>query len=304
MTPKEFQKSNLAAELKTGKKRLEDALRGLSDEQCERARATRTGSLVDLLSEIVAKEFLVLMEVSDRLPSSPMNLLANADGQTPTASGAEKGAANKPVENLLAEFGVLRSAVIRRIEDIKPQGAEFDAKHAYVADVCVTWLNEQIDEVERWRSSEIVGFSAARLRAEAREAELNQAIVDLSREDFLAGNFDLKFLFSLLFDRFYSEDLVLWLGTEETSGRSAAFQRMGEVLEPFNTLFEMGLASIESFHATAKVQDAEGNFITEWETVLAGAYATRTPVRWRTVRAWKSRMVIAERIEGLPSPKP
>jgi len=25
---------------------------------------------------------------------------------------------------------------------------------------------------------------------EAREAELNQAIVDLSREDFLAGNFD------------------------------------------------------------------------------------------------------------------
>ena len=57
MTPKEFQKSNLAAELKTGKKRLEDALRGLSDEQCERARATRTGSLLDLLSEIVAKEF-------------------------------------------------------------------------------------------------------------------------------------------------------------------------------------------------------------------------------------------------------
>jgi len=46
---------------------------------------------VDLLSEIVAKEFLVLMELSDRLPSSPMNLLANAGGQTPTAAGAEKG---------------------------------------------------------------------------------------------------------------------------------------------------------------------------------------------------------------------
>ena len=225
MTPKEFQKSNLAVELKTGRKRLEDALHGLSDEQCERAGATRSGSVVDLLSEIVTKEFLVLMEVSDRLPSSPMNLSANADGRTPTASGAEKGATNRPVENLLAEFGLLRRAIIRRIEEIKPQGAEFDAKHAYVADVCVTWLNEQIDEVERWRSSEIVGFSAARLRAEARESELNQAIVDLSREDFLAGNFDLKSLFSLLFDRFYSEDLVLWLGTEETSGRSAAFQR-------------------------------------------------------------------------------
>jgi hypothetical protein len=36
MTPKEFQKSNLAAELKAEKKRLENALRGLSDEQSER----------------------------------------------------------------------------------------------------------------------------------------------------------------------------------------------------------------------------------------------------------------------------
>ena len=113
------------------------------------------------------------------------------------------------------------SAVIRRIDGRKPQGAEFDAKHAYVADVCVTRFNEQIDEIERWRSSEIVGFSAARLRTEAREAELNQAIVDLSREDFLAGNFDLKSLFSLLFNRFYSEDFVLWLGAGETNGRTA-----------------------------------------------------------------------------------
>src|SRR5712664_4582516 len=260
MTQKEFQKSNLAVELKAGKKRLEDALHGLSDEQCERPGATEFGSVMELLSEIVTREFLALMEVSDRLPSLPMNLLANADGRTPTASGTEKAAANTSVENLLAEFGVLRSAVIRRVEGRKPQGAKFDAKYASVADVCVTRFNEQIDEIEPWRSSEIVGFSASLLRAEAREAELNQAIVDLSREDFLAGNFDLKSLFSLLFDRFYSEDLVLWLGTEETSGRSAAFQRMGEVLEPFNTLFEMGLASIESFHATAKVQDAEGNF--------------------------------------------
>ena len=46
-------------------------------------------------------------------------------------------------------------------------------------------------EIERC-GAQIVGFSAERLRAEAREAELNQAIVDLSREDILAGNFDLK----------------------------------------------------------------------------------------------------------------
>ncbi len=83
MTPKEFQRSNLAVDLKAGKKRLEDALHGLSDEQCERARATRSGSVVDLLSEIVTNEFLALMEVSDRLPSLPMNPLANEDGRTP-----------------------------------------------------------------------------------------------------------------------------------------------------------------------------------------------------------------------------
>jgi hypothetical protein len=304
MTPKEFQESNLAFELKTGKKRLEDALRGLSDEQCERAGATPSGSLVDLLSEIVTKEFLALMEVSERLPSLPMNLLANADGRTPTASRAQKGAANTSVENLLAEFGILRSAVIRGIEGRKPQNGEFDAKYANVADVCVTRFNEQIDEIERWRSSEIVGFSATRLRAEAREAKLNQAIVELSREDFLAGNFDLKSLFTLLFDRFYSEDLVLWLGATETNGRAAAFQRMADVLEPINTLLEMGMAFIVSFRATASVQDAEGNFITDWETVLGGTYSTGRAVRWRTVRAWKSRLVIAERIEDLPSAKP
>ena len=302
MTPKEFQRTNLAVELKTGRKRLQDALHGLSDEQCERARATRSGSVAEVLSEIVTKEFLVLMEVSDRLPSLPTS--ANVDGRTPIASRAAKDAANKSVENLLAEFDVLRSAVICRIEGRKPEGAEFDAKHAYVADVCVTRFNQQIDEIERWRSSEIVGFSAARLRAEAREAELNQAIVELSREDFLAGDFDLKSLFSLLFDRFYSEDFVLWLGAGEANGRTAAFQRMADVLEPINILLEMGLASIVSFRPTEREQDTEGNFVTDWETVLGGAYSTGRPVRWRTVRAWKSRRVIAERIEDLPSPKP
>jgi hypothetical protein len=303
MTPKEFQKSNLTVELKAGKKRLEDALRGLSGEQCERPGATRSGSVMDLLSEIVTREFLALMEVSDRLPGLPMNPSANADGRKPAASGGEKAAINTSVENLLAEFGVMRSAIIRRIGGREPQGANVDAKYAYVADICVTRFNEQIEEIERWHGSEIVGFSAARLRAEAREAELNQAIVELSREDFLAGNFDLTSLFSLLFDRFYSEDFVLWLGAQETTGRTAAFQRMANVLEPINTLLEMGLASIISFRATASAQDSEGNFITDWETVLGGTYSTGIPIRWRTVRAWKSRAVIAERIGDLPSPK-
>src|ERR1700722_1055376 len=300
MTPKQFQKSSLALELKTGKKRLEDALHGLNEEQCERAGTTRSGSVVALLSEIVTKEFVALMEISDRLPSLPLNLFANGDGRTPTASGAEKATANNSINNLLAEFGFLRSAVVRRVDDGGSDGAEFNAKYSYITNVCVTNFNEQIDEIERWRLSEIAGFSAARLRAEAREAELNQAILDLSREDFLAGMFDLRSLFSVLFDRFYSEDIVQWLGTVESNGKAAVFQRMAAALEPMHTLLEMGVASIASFRVTATAQDAEGNFATDWEAVFGGAYSTGAAVRWRTVRAWKSRKVIAERIEDLP----
>jgi hypothetical protein len=192
MSPKEFQKSHLAIELRAGKKRLENALHGLSEEQCESAGSTRSGSVVDLLSEIVSKEFSALTEVSDRLASSPVNLLANVDGQAPTVSGTDEAAADKSVKDLLAEFEVLRSAVIRRVEDARSSGPTFDAKYTCVDDLCVTRFNEQMDEIERWRNSQIVGFSAARLRSEARESELNQVIVDLSREDFLAGNFDLK----------------------------------------------------------------------------------------------------------------
>src|SRR5258705_7156323 len=93
---------------------------------------------------------------------------------------------------------------------------------------------------------------------ESREPELNQAIVDVSREDFLVGNFDLKSLFSLSVGGFYSDDCVLWLGTEEMIGKTAAFQRMASVLEPIYTLFEMGMAFVQSFRATANLQDAWG----------------------------------------------
>ena len=128
MTPQQFQKSNLALELKAGKKRLDDALHGLSDEQCETPDATRSGSVVDLLSEIVTREFVALMEVSGQLPSLPMNLWANANGRTPAASGTEKAAVNKSVDNLLAEFGFLRSAIGRRVDDGGSDAAEFNAK--------------------------------------------------------------------------------------------------------------------------------------------------------------------------------
>jgi len=242
------------------------------------------------------------MEVSDRLPSLPTNVQTGGDSAL-APSRTENLAANRSVENLVGEFGVLRTAVIRRLEDRKLQGASFGVKQADVADVCVTRFNEQVEEIERWRRSEIVGFSAARLGVEARELELNEAIFDLSREDFLIGCFDLNSLFSLLFERFYSGDLVLWLGAEEMNGRAAAFQRMADMLEPINTFLEVGMASILSFRATASAQDAEGNFVTDWESVFGGAHATGRAIRWRTVRAWKSRRVIAERIESLPSPE-
>ena len=75
------------------------------------------------------------------------------------------------------------------------------------------------EESKRWSS------------LESREPELNQAMVDVSREDFLVGNFDLKSLFSLSVGGFYSDDCVLRLGTEEMIGKTAAFQRMASVLD-------------------------------------------------------------------------
>ena len=111
----------------------------------------------------------------------------------------------------------------------------------------------------------------------------------------------MKSLFSLSVGGFYSDDCVLWLGTEEMIGKTAAFQRVASVLEPIYTLFEMGMAFVESFRATANSQDSLGNFITDWEAVLGTTQLTSITFRWRTVRAWKDRVVIAERIESLPS---
>jgi hypothetical protein len=45
----------------------------------------------------------------------------------------------------------------------------------------------------------------------------------------------------------------------------------------------------------------KGDLISEWEAVLGGPYSTGAAIRWRTVRVWKQRVVIAERIEALES---
>ena len=301
MIPEDLRKSKLVLELKAGKRRLEDALRGLSEEPCNKKGATRSDSVIDVLSEIVRTEIYALAEVFERAPGLPMNHSTNVDARARIGLGKLQVATNGSIRDLLGDFRVLRSVLIRHVEGQRSHDAKVESECRYLADSCVTKFNERVEEIERRRSSKIVGFRAGLHRAESREGELNQAIVDLSREDFLIGNFDLKSLFLLSFDQFYSDDCVLWLGTEEAIGKTAGFERMAEVLEPFFTLFEMGMAFVESFRITARLEDAEGNFITDWATTLGGTYSTGVAVNWRTIRAWKNRVVIAERIEDLPS---
>ena len=301
MIPEELQKSNLARELKAGKRRLEEALRGLRDESYKKTVATRSDTVIDVLSEIVRTEIYALAEVFERSPGLPIDHSTNVDPRARIGPGKLQLVTSGSIQDLLGDFRVLRSALIRHVESQRPHDTKVESECRYLAAWCVTKFNERVKEIERRRSSKIVGFSAGLHRAESREGELNQAIVDLSREDFLVGNFDLKSLFSLSFERFYSDDFVLCLGTEEAIGKTAAFERMAEVLEPFFTLFEMGMAFVESFRITARLEDAEGNFITDWATTLGETYSTGVAVNWRTIRAWKNRVVIAERIEDLPS---
>ncbi len=124
LIPKEFQKSNLALELKSGKKRLEGALQGLSDEQCERAGATRFGSVMDVLSEIVTAKFLARMEVSDRLPSLPIDHLANPKDKTSGAPETGQPTTAKSVKKLLpVRWRTVRAwksrvVIAERVEDL------------------------------------------------------------------------------------------------------------------------------------------------------------------------------------------
>ena len=134
---------------------------------------------------------------------------------------------------------------------------------------------------------------------EAFESELNAAILEIGEEDFLLENFDLKSLFSESLSRYYSDEIVLWLGAELTNGKHAFFQRLADVLEPVHTFLEMGMAWVGLFRVRSSSQDSQGDSISEWEVVLGGPYSTGAAIRWRTVRVWKQRVVIAERIEAV-----
>jgi hypothetical protein len=293
--PKEFERSNLAFELKAGKKRLELVLHGLTDEQCGMAGAVRSDSISELVLHVIKNEFLALNEACERLSGSDKR----SSGVERHTRLVDRRRHTEPrsIQSLLAEFEVVRSAIIRLVE----QGSGNNAHYGTLAEICVARFNEHIKQIERWRGSQLVGFSAIRLRAEALEPELNAAILEIGKEDFLLENFDLQSLFSESLNRYYSDEVVLWLGTELTNGKQAAFQRLADALEWVHTVLEMGLGCVDVFRVVSSFEDSHRDFISEWEAVLGGPYSTGAAIHWRTVRVWKQRVVIAERIEGLPS---
>src|SRR6266849_5471834 len=259
------------------------------------AGAVRSDSISVLVSQLIRNEFLALNKARERLA-----------GEEEQSSGLEQRnrfverrrlADPRSIESLLAEFEVVRSAIIRLVE----QGAGNSSHYGTLAEICVVRFNGHIEQIERWRGSQLVGFSATRLRAEALEPELNAAVLEVGKQDFLLANFDLQSLFSEFLNRYYSDEVVLWLGTELTNGKQAAFQRLADVLEPVHTVLEMGVGCVDVFRVVSSFQDSPGDLISEWEAVLGGPYSTRAAIRWRTVRVWKQRVVIAERIEGLAS---
>ncbi len=295
MIPKEIERSNLALELKAGKKRLELAVHGLTNEQCGMAGAVQSDSISGLVSHLIKNEFLALNEACERLAGAEKQS-SGGERRTRFVERRRQADPNRSIESLLAEFEVVRSAIIRLVE----QGAGKNP-HGTLAEVCVARFNEHIEQIERWRGSQLAGFSAIRLRAEALEPELNAAILEIAKEDFLLDNFDLQSLFSESLNRYYSDEVVLWLGTELTNGKQAAFQRLADALEPVHTVLEMGLGCVDVFRVVSSFQDSQGDLISEWEAVLGGPYSTGAAISWRTVRVWKQRVVIAERIEGLAS---
>jgi hypothetical protein len=294
--PKEFGRSNLALELRAGKKRLEIVLHGLTNEQCEMAGAVQSDSISELVSRLTMNEFLALNEACERLAASEKPY-SGVERPTRFVQRKQQPDPNRSIESLLAEFEVVRSAIIRLVE----QGAGKNAHYSTLAEVCVARFNLHIEQIERWRDSQLVGFSARRLRAEALEPELNAAILEIGKEDFLLANFDLQSLFSESLTHYYSDEVVLWLGTELTNGKKAAFQGLADVLEPVHTVLEMGVGCVDVFRVVSSFQDSQGDLISEWEAVLGGPYSPGAAIRWRTVRVWKQRVVIAKRIEGLAS---
>ena len=129
MIPKEFERSNLALELKTGKKRLELVLHGLTDEQCGMAGAVRSDSITELVSHLIRSEFLALNEACERLAGSEEQ--SSGFEQRNRLLERRRLADPLSIESLLAEFEVVRSAIIRLVE----QGARNNPHYGALAEI-------------------------------------------------------------------------------------------------------------------------------------------------------------------------
>jgi hypothetical protein len=130
----------------------------------------------------------------------------------------------------------------------------------------------------------------------AREDQLNKALLDFCHTDFMTGPFDLALLAAQAFDSFYSDDVAFWVGHDLFTGSDDAWKSLAVRIEPLVTLFEMGIATVESLGVEETVIDHEGQISTLWELTLVGPYVNPQPLRWKTTRLWKNGMVVAERI--------
>jgi hypothetical protein len=130
----------------------------------------------------------------------------------------------------------------------------------------------------------------------SREGQLNEALLDFYHTDFMTGCFDLALLAAQAFDPFYSRDVVFWVGHDLFIGSDNAWRSLAVQIEPLITLFETGIAKVESLRVEQTVIDNEGQITTLWELTLVGPYINPQPLRWKTTRLWKNGMVVAERI--------
>jgi len=113
--PKEFERSNLALELKAGKKRLELVLHGLTNEQCRKAGSVQSDSISELVSHLIKNEFRALNEACERLAASEKQS-SGVERGTRFVQRRKQADPNRSIESLLAEFEVVRSAIIRFVE--------------------------------------------------------------------------------------------------------------------------------------------------------------------------------------------
>jgi hypothetical protein len=130
----------------------------------------------------------------------------------------------------------------------------------------------------------------------SREDQLNKALLDFCHTDFMTGPFDLALLAAQAFDPFYSDDVAFWVGHDLFVGGDEAWGSLAVQIEPLITLFEMGIAKVESLGVEQTIIDHEGQISTLWELTLVGPNVNPQPLRWKTTRLWKDGMVVAERI--------